>query len=235
MKGRYWLIILLAIVTVMAMATYAGVTESFFTDDEKSTNDALGIRWGLFTLNEDFEDTVDWDANWDENDTTTWIQDTGQAYGGSTYSAYSDGTNFGYLTSDEIEASTVDNITVSFRYFPKSLEANDCWLQTYNGTENENRYDIVGGTNNVWNLYSEVITDPQYMIAGFRMRFDSSLAAGNDQIYIDDVVITTDTIPPSAPTGLGATGGDEQISLNWNDNSDSDLWGLQCLQGNGNW
>ncbi|MFC1943115.1 fibronectin type III domain-containing protein [Chloroflexota bacterium] len=233
MKGRKWLIILLAIVTVMSLATYTGVTESFFTDDEKSTDDALGIRWGLFTLNEDFEDAVDWDANWDENGTTTWIQDTGQAYGGSTYSAYSGGTNFGYITSDEIEASTADNITVSFQYFPKGLESNDVWLQSYNGTDYVNRYDIEGGGNNVWNLYSEVITDPQYLIAGFRIRFDSSLASGNDQVYIDDVVITTDTIPPAPPTGLVATGGGEQISLDWASNNETDLWGYNIYRGTG--
>ncbi|MFC1976782.1 hypothetical protein ACFLWS_00720 [Chloroflexota bacterium] len=233
MKGRYWLIILLAIVTVMSLATYAGVTESFFTDDEKSTDDALGIRWGLFTLNDDFENTGSpaWDANWDENGTTTWIQDTGQAYGGSVYSAYSGGTNFGYLTSDEIEASTTGNVTVSFQYFPKALESTDVWLQTYNGTGYENRYDLVGGTNNVWNLYSEVITDPQYLIAGFRVRFDSSLASGNDQIYIDDVVITTDTTPPAPPTGLAATAGDEEISLAWTSNNETDLWGYNVYRG----
>ncbi|MFC2022204.1 hypothetical protein ACFLTR_03220, partial [Chloroflexota bacterium] len=116
MKGRYWLIVLLAIVTVMSLATYTGVTRSFFVDDEKSTDDALGIRWGLFTLNDGFEDTVDWDANWDENGTTDWVQSTGKINNGS-YSAGSTIPNTGNLTSDEIEASTADNITVSFYYF----------------------------------------------------------------------------------------------------------------------
>jgi len=56
MKARKWLIILLAIVvTTMSTATYAGVTESLFTDDEQSTDDALGLRWGFITLDDGFE------------------------------------------------------------------------------------------------------------------------------------------------------------------------------------
>lgn len=80
MKRRAWLISLLVIVSLMLLVINVGVTKSFFLDDEQSTDDALNIRWGLFTLNDGFENTVDWDANWDENDTTTWIQDSGQAY-----------------------------------------------------------------------------------------------------------------------------------------------------------
>jgi hypothetical protein len=68
MNIRKWLIFALAIVTVMSAATFAGVTGGLFVDDEQSSDDALGFRWGLTTLDDSFEGTP-WDANWDENGT----------------------------------------------------------------------------------------------------------------------------------------------------------------------
>ncbi|MFC2051469.1 hypothetical protein ACFLT4_01900, partial [Chloroflexota bacterium] len=203
MNSRRWLILLLAIVTVMSLATYAGGTMSLFTDDEKSTQDSLGIKWGLYTLNEDFEDTGSpaWDDLWDENGTTTWQQSSSKPHGG-TYSARLSNTDTpGYLTSDEMEASTADNITLSFWYNPKALEAGDVLIQAFNGTAYNTLYDLTsypGYTNNAWALFNEVISDSQYLIAGFRLRFDASaLGDSQEEINIDDVVIATDTVPPA--------------------------------------
>jgi fibronectin type 3 domain-containing protein len=36
-------------------------------------------------------------------------------------------------------------------------------------------------------------------------------------------VVVTDTTPPAAPTGLGATAGDEYVSLDWTDNTEGDM------------
>ena len=67
MKNRKkLLIILMVILAMMSLATYTGVTTSLFVDEEQSTDDALGFRWGLTTLNDGFEGTP-WDDNWDEN------------------------------------------------------------------------------------------------------------------------------------------------------------------------
>ncbi|MFC2041503.1 hypothetical protein ACFLTY_04200 [Chloroflexota bacterium] len=235
MNGRKWLILLLTIVTVMSLATYTGVTRSLFVDDEQSTDDALGIRWGLFTLNEDFEGTgAAWDDYWDENGTTTWVQDTTKPHGGS-YDAYSDLNSNGYLTTDEIEASTADNITVSFWFNTKAVEAGDLLVQRYDGTAYVTWYDITSHpsyVNNAWCEFSEVITDSQYLIAGFRLRFDTTgLVDTNEEANIDDVIIATDTIPPAAPTGLATTPGNEQISLTWDSNNETDLWGYNVYCG----
>ncbi|MFH1032654.1 MAG: hypothetical protein V1767_08860 [Chloroflexota bacterium] len=231
MNGRKWLILLLAIVTVTSLITYAGVTSSMFVDDEHSTNDALGIRWGLFTLNDGFEGAT-WDDLWNENGTTTWVRSSTRSHSG-TYSALSDSANKGYLTSDEIEASTASNVTVSFWFYPKNLNAGDVFVQTYNGTAYNTWYDITSYptySSGSWCQFNQVITDSQYKIAGFRLRFDSSAVGGSRYFHVDDVVITTDTVPPSVPTGLSATGGGEQISLNWNDNGESDLWGYNVYR-----
>ena len=39
-----------------------------------------------------------------------------------------------------------------------------------------------------------------------------------------------DTTPPAAPTGLGASAGDGTVSLNWNDNNESDLAGYNIYR-----
>ncbi len=233
MKRRTWLISLLSIVSLMLLVVNIGVTRSYFLDNEQSTNDALGIRWGLFTLNDGFEVTGSaWDDYWDENGATTWIQSSTRAHGG-TYSTLSDATNKGYLASDEVEASTAANVTVSFWYYPKNLNAGECLVQTYNGSAYNTWYDITtypGYNSGTWCQFNQIITDSQYRIAGFRLRFDSSAMGSSHYIHIDDVVITTDTVPPATPTGLVATAGGEQISLNWNDNADSDLWGYNVYR-----
>jgi len=195
MNIRKWLILLLAIVTVMSLATYTGVTRSLFIDDEQSTNDALGIRWGLFTLNDGFEATgAAWDDYWDENGTTTWVQDLAKPHT-DTYNAYSDLNSNGYLTTDEIEASTADNITVSFWFNPKNIDAGDIIIEIYNGTTYNTWYDLTAYPtfiNSTWCYFSETITDSQYFVTNFRIRFNSSaLTSGGEMINIDDVLIIT--------------------------------------------
>ena len=45
-----------------------------------------------------------------------------------------------------------------------------------------------------------------------------------------DISIVSDTNPPSAPTGLGATAGTGQVDLDWNDNGESDLAGYDVYR-----
>jgi hypothetical protein len=45
-----------------------------------------------------------------------------------------------------------------------------------------------------------------------------------------DIVISTDPNPPAAPTGLVATGGEEMVTLDWNDNNESDLRGYNVYR-----
>ncbi|MFC1988938.1 fibronectin type III domain-containing protein, partial [Chloroflexota bacterium] len=189
----------------------------------------------ITTINDGFENTGSpaWDDLWDENGTTTWTQDTAKPHNG-TYNALIDTATAGYLTSDDMEASGADNITISFWFNTKNLEAGDIWVQTYNGTDYVNWHDLTAYPtyiNNVWAFFSEVITDSQYRIHGFRLRFDSTAMASTEEVNIDDVVIATDTVPPADPTGLTATAGDEEISLDWTSNNDTDLWGYNIYRG----
>lgn len=214
----------------MSLVTYAGVTQSFFSDNEDSSDDRLAIRWGYYTVNDGFEDTgtPPWDDKWDDNGVTNWIQGSNKPHSGR-YDAYSNKNNNGYLTTDDLDASTAENITVIFYYNLDKVEVGDIYVQTFNGTHYINWYDLhtynPGYQYKKWYLFSEIITGPQYLIAGFRLRFDTTgLTEDKKEANIDDVIITTDTIPPDNPTGLVTTGGPEQISLDWNDNTDDDIW-----------
>jgi hypothetical protein len=199
MIKRTWLILALAIITVMSLVTYAGVTQSFFSDNEESSDDRLGIRWGYYTINDGFENTGNpaWDDKWDDNGVTEWIQGSTKPNTG-TYDAYSDQDNNGYLTSDDIDASTANNITVMFYYNLDKVEAGDIYVQTFNGTQYINWFDLHTYNTDYkyekWYLFREVITDTQYLIAGFRLRFDTTgLRQNREESNIDDVIITTDT------------------------------------------
>jgi hypothetical protein len=45
-----------------------------------------------------------------------------------------------------------------------------------------------------------------------------------------EIIPSTDTEPPVAPTGLSATGGEQTVSLNWNDNTEPDLRGYNVYR-----
>lgn len=185
MKRITWLILILVIVSAMLIVVNTGITTSYFTDGEQSTDDTLNIMWGL--LNDGFEGTP-WDLYWDGNGTTDW--QPGAGYGGSTYSAeHASGDT--YLTSDDMDASGPGTITVSFWFKIKLLNKGPLWVQIYDGVINyDNWVDLVsyaGGVKNTWIPFSQTITDPLYFISNFSIRFDGSTLTTN--AFIDDVLI----------------------------------------------
>ncbi|MFC1946898.1 fibronectin type III domain-containing protein, partial [Chloroflexota bacterium] len=234
MIKRTWLILALTVITVMSLVTYAGVTQSFFSDNENSSDDRLGIRWGHYIINDGFENTgsPEWDDYWNENGTTTWVQDSSNPHSGIYNARITNLNTPGYLTSDELDSSAADNITVVFWFKANELEAGDCLIQLYNGITYTTWYDLVsypGYVDNTWCKFAEVITDPQYLLAGFRIRFDAStLGSDSDEINIDDFFM--DFIAPTPPSPLVATPGDEQIILDWDDNSEGDLTGYNIYR-----
>jgi len=210
---------------VTAVDTYSA--ESGYSSEASATPVAPVI------LIDGFEDTP-WDAKWNANGTTTWILDSASPHGG-TYNAFISNTQTpGALTSDDIDASASTNITVNFWFKPKSLEAGDIIVKIYNGSTYNTWYDLTNYptyANNVWCEFQEIISDSQYFISNFRIQFDASALGGTpEELNIDDVMILTDSIPPSAPTGLGATPGNTTAELDWNDNTEMDLDGYNVYR-----
>ncbi|MCK4723477.1 MAG: hypothetical protein KAT75_09235, partial [Dehalococcoidia bacterium] len=207
-------------------AVDTGVLESGYSNEDSAT------PLSPTSIDDGFEGTP-WDVNWDENGTTSWIQEGNPIHSGSS-STHADTAYSGYLTSDDVDASASTNTTVRFWFYPKALEAGDLLVQTYNGTAYNTWYDLINYptyTNSAWCEFNESLSDSQYLITGFRLRFDSSaLLDGNDNINIDDVMIITDSIPPAAPTNLIATPGDAEVDLDWDDNSEGDLDGYNVYR-----
>jgi len=137
-------------------------------------------------LNDGFEGTP-WDANWDGNGVTNWTRSTTK-YSGSYSAGYASGQT--YLTSDDLNTFAAENITVSFWFNIKLLNKGPLYIQTYNGTAYNNWYNLVtypGVVKNTWCYFSQTITDSQYFISNFRIRFDGS--GLTTDCYIDDVLI----------------------------------------------
>jgi len=181
-----WLIVLLVIVSMMALATYTGVTESFFVDDELSTEDSLGIQWGLITLTDGFDGSP-WDLNWDENGTTDWTQNATTVYSAPNSAGHASGDTF--LTSDKLDTSGAASINISFWFNLKTLNKGPLYVQIYNGSAYIELYDLTiypSVVKNTWIEFSQTITEG-LNISNFRIRFDGSTLTTD--AFIDDVLI----------------------------------------------
>ena len=55
-------------------------------------------------------------------------------------------------------------------------------------------------------------------------------SGGNESGTSNEVSATPNPLPPAPPTGLVATAGDKQVSLDWNDNSEPDLAGYNVYR-----
>jgi len=187
MKRITWLILILVIVSVMLIVVNTGITTSYFTDAELSTDDTLNI-WSGTLLSDGFELTP-WDQNWDGNGTTDW--QPGAGYGGSTYSAeHASGDT--YLTSDNLDTSDAVSITVSFWFKIKLLNKGPLDVQIYNDSTSiyDNWVDLVsyaGEVKNTWLYFSQTIAGSDYFSSNFSLRFDGSTLTTN--AFIDDVLI----------------------------------------------
>ncbi|MFC2040659.1 hypothetical protein ACFLTW_05815 [Chloroflexota bacterium] len=140
-------------------------------------------------MDDGFEDSP-WDGNWDGNGATSWTADT---IHGGTYSAKSAKATADLLTSDDLDASTADDITISFWFYGRALDAGDVTIEIWNGSTWDTWFDLTaysGYANATWTNFSEVITDSQYFISDWKVRINAT-TAGNESINIDDVLIQT--------------------------------------------
>jgi len=132
-------------------------------------------------------------SNWDGNGATNWDLSTSQKHSGL-YSAHA-GRGNSYLTSDNLDTSSAEGLTISFWYREHGVSAsNNAYLQFWNGTAYTNIFELgVTVPEDTWHWYTFQTYDPRYLSANFNFRLDArSIAAGGD-LWIDDVSITFPT------------------------------------------
>lgn len=118
------------------------------------------------------------------------------AYSNGTYSIrLRDNTSTSTMTTDNLDLSSFEELTVAFSAYPRSMESGeDFWLQV--STNGGASYTTVGTwaqgpdfSNNV--RFNDAVT----LTSGFaatntRVRFRCDASGNSDYVYIDDVVIT---------------------------------------------
>jgi hypothetical protein len=140
-------------------------------------------------LADDFENDF---SKWTDGGTTDWDLATTQCVT-STHSAYC-GKNDTTLTSDNLDTSASSSITIRFYYRDDDIDDNDdVYLQLYDGTSYDNKYELGLSTEDTWNLYEVTINntgdDTQYFHSNFRIRIDGSSIDNGENLWIDDVLI----------------------------------------------
>lgn len=143
-----------------------------------------------------------------------------------------DNTSQSVMTTDNLNLSSFEEITVDFTYITNSFDNSneDFWLQistngggSYNTVEEWNLNDEF--VNNVREFDAVTITSGS--VGGFssntRLRIRCDASANGDQVYIDDVVVTGCS---NASTGLGSA---PIVSSNNNKTFDNSLDDLEDL------
>lgn len=105
-----------------------------------------------------------------------------------------DNTSSSTMTTDNINLSSYDEITVNFAYYPRSMDnsSEDFWLQI--STNGGSTYSTV----EEWNLNDEFVNDNFYsdgvtiqgpFSSNTRLRFRCDASGNSDYVYIDQVEI----------------------------------------------
>ena len=156
------------------------------------------------------------------------INDSNFANSGSYCVRLRDNTGSSVMTTDILNLTSYDELTVDFSYITNSFDNSneDFWLQI--STNGGSSYTIV----EEWNLNDEFVNNvrefdavviPGPFTANTRLRFRCDASANGDQVYIDDVEISGcdngNITEPNDPTNIAARQDEDELnSSQWTDN-----------------
>jgi len=132
---------------------------------------------------------------WNDGGSDSYRINSSTYSGNGTYSIrLRDNTNSSVMTTDNLNLSSYNEVTVDFHYYANSMENNeDYWLQV--STDGGSTYQTISSwasgtdfSNNV--KYNESVTMTGTFSSTTKIRFRCDATANADQVYIDDVVIT---------------------------------------------
>ena len=136
-------------------------------------------------LDDSFEGTP-WNDNWDDTD-SNWYISTFHSHSGIN-SSFSNLTYDGDFDSNILDTSDADLILIDFWYFLDDTTNNDFQIYYFNGASWDLISSIGGGSKDTWLHYMDTISDPQYFISNFKIRFFTLLSL-QENVWIDDIII----------------------------------------------
>jgi hypothetical protein len=189
---------------------------------------------GTVLLNDDFNNAV-WDANWVGGH--MWQADTG-TYAHDIPAAYATKDNGGNFECNDLDANGATAIHIDFWYQKDDTEeAGDALLYYYDGSS----YNLIAdldtlGEDDKWLHYTDTITDSNYFIPNFRLRFTGT-SERNEALWVDEVVVTKEEPPPAQTIsgtildpGSAAVAGVSVDANNGGGSDSTDVNGLYELQ-----
>jgi hypothetical protein len=154
---------------------------------QSATTDAGG---GTTVLTDGFETNFD---KWTDGGATDWDRATDQKHTGS-YSAHA-GSADNDLVSDNLNTAGYSSMTIDFWYRDDDIDdADDTYLQLYNGSAYANRLELGNSTEDTWQHATVTVNnsggDAAYFISNFRIKFEGTSIDSGENLWIDDVLIT---------------------------------------------
>ena len=148
-----------------------------------------GSAVNVTALDDGFEASPVWDANWNQHGTTDWNNDAAQKHSGSR--SASGGSSDTNLTSDDIDTSGVTCFYVEFWYRNHLTESGDFILYYWDGSQ----YDLIQDLGaldpeDTWFKYGQNVSDSQYFRSDFHIRFNCAPMEGSETVWVDDVLVT---------------------------------------------
>jgi len=147
---------------------------------------------GIVLLDDGFEGTP-WDANFNDV-ASAWTDETTRVRTGSHAAGADQGGGTGYFTSDALDASDANDIHV--RFFVQKDSAATFTLE-YNGSVGWSApIDLTAlGGDDEWLYYGDTITDSNYFVPDFKIRFNAAFSGGGTRsVEVDDVIITKEVV-----------------------------------------
>ena len=155
------------------------------------------------------------------------------SYEGSYSVRLRDGTGVSSaMTSQTFNLSSYGEVEISFHYYSNGMDNGDnFWLRYYNGSSWSTIATFTTGvdfSDNSFAFASFILNESQYNLASnAQFRIQCNANRKNDQVYIDQVIITgtlsgPDITPPSAPNNLTVSGTTQTTTnLSWNASTDN--------------
>ena len=145
-----------------------------------------------------------WDGGFDQHP-HNWKQSQKQEYNGVA-SAHAEGTDSGDFISNPMDASDATEINIDFWLRKKSLDpGEDCFLYYYNGSDYVMVADLeaLWPEDNIWLHYTDTVTDSQYFIPDFKIRYLALTDNDREDVWLDQVTVTKQVDAGTLPDGDG--------------------------------